>query len=116
MSIIFKHAQLSTFDDKQEEAQETLKAAFDASVFFHDEEKRVALKLHMIASAIYANNFALVSESCRYFLNYRLLTNDMYHLYIACLSRGRGALEYFGTYSYLNFQHHSTINDISPET
>jgi general transcription factor 3C polypeptide 3 (transcription factor C subunit 4) len=94
-NIFIMHSRLSTFDNQQEEAQEVLKSAFDSNVFFHQEEKKTALKLHAIASALYASDFEAVSELCRYFLNNKLLANDMYHLYIACLSRGYGALEYF---------------------
>jgi tetratricopeptide (TPR) repeat protein len=94
-NIFIMHARLSTFDNQREEAQEVLKSAFDASIFFHEEEKKTALKLHAMASALYSNDFEAVSELCRYFLNSKLLANDMYHLYIACLSRGNGALDYF---------------------
>lgn len=101
LTLTLKHARLSTFDDQIEEAQEVLKSAFDASIFYHEEEKKTALKLHMIASAIFANEYAVVSELCRYFLNSKLLTNDMYHLYVACLCRGYGALEYFGNFFFI---------------
>lgn len=35
-------------DGKEEEAQIALKSAFDANVFYHDEMRRIRLRLHMI--------------------------------------------------------------------
>jgi hypothetical protein len=39
---------VATLDGKGDEAQEVLKQAFDANVFYHNEPKKVGLLLHMI--------------------------------------------------------------------
>ena len=46
--VFIEYAQVATLDGKEEEAQEVLKSAFHANIFYHSEEKSVALRLHMI--------------------------------------------------------------------
>ena len=41
-------ATIATIDAKEEDAQQALKSAFDANVFYHDPVKMVRLRLHMI--------------------------------------------------------------------
>ncbi|KAJ3039545.1 transcription factor TFIIIC subunit tfc4 [Rhizophlyctis rosea] len=87
-----KFAVLATMDGREDEAQEALEKAFEANVFYHDVEKRVHLKFHMMASAIYAGNAPAVTELCRWFCNYKPMTNDAYRLYSAMHSGGSEAV------------------------
>ncbi|KAI9094911.1 hypothetical protein DFS34DRAFT_627662 [Phlyctochytrium arcticum] len=81
--VFIKYAYSAVIDGKEQDAQAALKSAFEANVFFHDEQKKIALRLHMICVAIYAGNAARVTEMCRWFCQYKTFTNDAYRLYSA---------------------------------
>ncbi|KAJ3022930.1 transcription factor TFIIIC subunit tfc4 [Thoreauomyces humboldtii] len=86
--MFIKYAYVAVRDGKEDEAQAALKAAVDANVFYHDEEKRVKLRLHMVCVAIYAGNAPRVTELCRWFCAYQPLKNDVYRLYGALQTGG----------------------------
>ncbi|KAJ3085898.1 transcription factor TFIIIC subunit tfc4 [Quaeritorhiza haematococci] len=95
--VFIKYAAALTIDSREEEAHEALKAAFDANVFYHNEQRKVALRLHMLAAAIYAKNYARVAEVCRWFLIYKPFANDMFRLYNACLAGGSEAVSAYAS-------------------
>ncbi|KAJ3288406.1 transcription factor TFIIIC subunit tfc4 [Borealophlyctis nickersoniae] len=78
-----KFAMMATLDGKEDDAQSWLKTAFDANVYYHDETRRVKLKLHMMAAAIYAGNAIRVAELCRWFCQYKPLANDTLRMFAA---------------------------------
>ncbi|KAI9014686.1 hypothetical protein BC832DRAFT_546156 [Gaertneriomyces semiglobifer] len=90
--VFVKFAYAAVMDGSEEDAHSALKSAFDANVFYHDEPKRIKLKLHMAAVAIYGGNGPRVTEVCRWFCQYRLYANDMYRLYSALQAGGAEAI------------------------
>ncbi|KAJ3053845.1 transcription factor TFIIIC subunit tfc4 [Rhizophlyctis rosea] len=112
-----KFATIATIDAKEEDAQQALKSAFDANVFYHDTVKMVRLRLHMIAAAVYAGNALRVTELCRWFCNYKPLNNDMYRLFSAMQCGGSEAVTaYAGGHVAKYFQRQVRLMEAQVET
>jgi len=73
-------------DGNPETALSVLTSASDANVFFHDEKKKMKLKLYQLSIAIRSENFPMISEICRWFCNYRPFKNSVYSLYSSSLT------------------------------
>ncbi|KAJ3167785.1 transcription factor TFIIIC subunit tfc4 [Geranomyces variabilis] len=101
--VFVKYAYVSVMDGKEEEAQDALKSAFDANVFFHDETMKIRLRLHMISVAIYAGNAVRVTELCRWFCAFKPFVNDVYRLYCAMQAGGSEAVSCFAMASSLKY-------------
>jgi general transcription factor 3C polypeptide 3 (transcription factor C subunit 4) len=86
--LFIEFAKVATMEGKFKEAQDTLGSALQANIFYHSSEKQASLRLHMITAAIHAGDTQTVSDVVRWFCLQRALTNDVYRLYPACLSRG----------------------------
>ncbi|KND00364.1 transcription factor TFIIIC subunit TFC4 [Spizellomyces punctatus DAOM BR117] len=101
--VFVKYAYVAVMDGKEDDAQTTLKAAFDANVFYHDELRKVRLRLHMISVAIYAGNAARVTDICRWFCQYRPFSNDVYRLYSAMQAGGSEAVSCYAMNSSVKY-------------
>ncbi|KAJ3316929.1 transcription factor TFIIIC subunit tfc4 [Blyttiomyces sp. JEL0837] len=86
-----------TMDGKDEDAYSALKSAFDANVFYHNEKRKINIRLQMIASAICCGNFGRAVDHIRWLTAYRPHDNDMYRLYCAVLQGGSEAISAFAS-------------------
>ncbi|KAJ3162863.1 transcription factor TFIIIC subunit tfc4 [Geranomyces michiganensis] len=101
--VFVKYAYVAVMDGNEEDAQDALKSAFDANVYFHDEILKVRLRLHMISVAIYAGNAARVTDLCRWFCSFKPFVNDVYRLYCAMQAGGSEAVSCFAMASSLKY-------------
>ena len=95
-TLFIQFAHVACMDGKDNEAQEVLKSAMNANIFYHDPEKRISLRLHAIAAGLYCENYEAVSEHVRWFCNDQPLTNDPLLLYTITLGSSNQGLLSFG--------------------
>ncbi|KAI8824526.1 uncharacterized protein EV422DRAFT_520401 [Fimicolochytrium jonesii] len=101
--LFVKYAYAAVMDGKEEEAQSTLMSAFDANVFYHDELRKIRLRLHMISVAIYGGNAVHVTDQCRWFCQTSGYPNDVYRIYSAMHAGGSEAVQCYGMNSSVKY-------------
>ncbi|KAJ3072695.1 transcription factor TFIIIC subunit tfc4 [Podochytrium sp. JEL0797] len=95
--VFVKCAMALTMDKKDEDAYVTLKSAFDANIFYHNEMLQLQLQLYMIAAATICGNYGRVGDLARQFCYNAPLMNDMYRMYCAVLNGGPDAVLAFAS-------------------
>ncbi|KAI9346166.1 hypothetical protein BDR26DRAFT_916604 [Obelidium mucronatum] len=95
--IFVKCAMALTMDKRDEDAYLTLKTAYDANIFYHNETLRLQLKLYMLAAATVCGNYGRVVELTRTFFMEKVHDNDIYRFFCAVLNGGQDAASVFAS-------------------
>ncbi|KAJ3193376.1 transcription factor TFIIIC subunit tfc4 [Irineochytrium annulatum] len=93
--LFVTYALALTMDGKEEDANAVLESAYEANVFWHDEQRKRSIRIQMVASAAYCGNWGRAIDLARGHLNAPPLDNDALRFYLAVSSSGNDSLVSF---------------------
>jgi general transcription factor 3C polypeptide 3 (transcription factor C subunit 4) len=86
-------------DRRGEDAYRSLKIALEANIFYHDQDRKWQIQLHMLASACQLKDYQRINDIGRALTFYHPLDEDILRLFNVCLVGGPDAAAAFGLQS-----------------
>ncbi|KAJ3388736.1 transcription factor TFIIIC subunit tfc4 [Lobulomyces angularis] len=88
--IFFKQALILTKTGRSEDAQQIFNVMSDCHCFNYNEDRRLTLKLHQLASAVYLKDYYRAVEVLRWLLHVKCGFSDIFRLYNATFNGADG--------------------------